>query len=362
MKIGVYHNLGAGGAKISLNNLINTLSKDNEVHIYTHSQEYLSWNNKNVHVHNYDLATPSSIFDLLWLTLFSLHRICMKVAKDMLNTGLDLIIIGQCRYTQSPNILRHLGSLKSKSVYMFNEPLREFYEPTTLDHHSLKRTLSRIIKRPIKYLDYINCQFAKKIVCCSSYSQTQLRDIYKKDGIVIWPGVKKIKPVKVSRPNNRRICSVGLLTSLKGHDFSIEQVKDKRLDILGNLSHESNVIFAKSIGRKNIRIVHNNSEGYKDKFLRLHSIYLANNVREPFGLATVEAMEANCCVLGVSEGGTSELIKHKFNGYLYRRDIIESQHVLDEIYNKKILTFYKCFAIDWYHTAKQILRYANKNK
>ena len=95
----------------------------------------------------------------------------------------------------------------------------------------------------------------------------------------------------------------------------------------------------------------------KKKLFKTHSIYLANQQFEPFGISTLEAISYNRLVLGKNEGGTPEIINHGLNGFLYPNKIIPSKNLLKNLLNKKYFTIYKTYELDWEYTTKQLLKF-----
>ncbi len=162
--------------------------------------------------------------------------------------------------------------------------------------------------------------------------------------------------------NNKKILSVGLLSKLKGHDFSMKQLKyiNNNITILGREEKESQKIY--KLAQKNkifLNIAKTEKDEVKDDLYNYYSIYLANSNNEPFGITTLEATSKNCLVLGKNEGGTPEIIQNGINGYLYS-NINEAKKILKQILNQEKLTFYQTNTIDWGYTTNKILEYYNR--
>lgn len=176
---------------------------------------------------------------------------------------------------------------------------------------------------------------------------------------MIYPGLKPIKPKKISIKNNKKILSIGQLSKIKGHIFSLNQLSGiaTNLTILGREIPESRKIYRLAKKKKIfLNLIHTENDKIKDNLYKHYSIYLANNDHEPFGITTLEATSNNCLVLGRKEGGTSEIIKNGINGYLYS-NINEAKKILKKILSRNKLKFKQINTIDWKYTSDKIIKY-----
>lgn len=360
MKIAIFHNLEKGGALNSIIFPLKYLSKNNNIDIYSF-QENIPQNLIN-NSYIYKIKKTINIFQNLFQALFELKKINKKIAKDIEKKNYDIVLVFPCLLTQSPYLLRYLKH-KEKVIYFFTEPKREFYENTSFDYWSLKKILTRLIRLPIKFIDKKNCKSAKHIVCNSKFTAKNLKKIYNKNSTIIYPGLKPITPKKITIKNNKKILSVGQLSKIKGHDFSIKQIQgiSKEITILGRKTKETKKI--KKIAKQNnisLKIKKTENDLEKDNIYKKYSIYLANNFNEPFGITTLEATSNNCLVLGKKEGGTPEIIKNKVNGFLYS-NLIEAKKILKKVISQDNLTFFQINTIDWKYTSDRILEYYHKH-
>jgi glycosyltransferase involved in cell wall biosynthesis len=359
MKIAVYHNLEKGGALNLLIELIKNLKKDNSIDLYCHQLNISETLFNKTYL--YKLKKTSNIFTHIQQILFELKETNQKIALDIDKQNYDLVLIFQCILIQSPYLLRFL-SKNTKSVYFWNEPKREFYEKTSFDHSSLKRTLARLIRLPIKYIDKYNCKQAKLIITCSSYASKQLLKIYGKKSFVVHPGLKPIKPKKITIKNNKKFVSIGPFLKIKGHTFSINQLKGftDKFTIIGRKTHEYSIIKKEAVKNK-IKINKIDTEDDQKKILELkkHTFYLANNENEPFGIATLEATDNNLFVLGKDQGGTREIIQNGKNGILYPDNLDSARTAINKLLKLKYISFYKICTTDWKYYTNKVLKYAN---
>ncbi len=360
MRIAIYHNLEKGGALNSLIHPLKFIHKNNTVDIFSFKENIPK--NLTNKIYLYKISTTKNIFQSIFQILFELKKINQKIAIDINNGNYDLIIIFPCIITQSPYVLRYLKQ-KNKSIYFFTEPKREFYEKTSFNHWSPKKIFTRIIRLPIKYIDKKNCRHAKNIISNSIYTSNKLKQIYGKTSTVIYPGLKPIKPKKIIINNNKKILSVGQISKIKGHDFSIKQVSgiSDKITILGRETVESKKIYKISTKNKVVlNIIKTENDSFKDDIYNHFSIYLANNLYEPFGITTLEATSHNCLVLGKNEGGTPEIIKNGKNGYLYN-SIKEARSILKNVLKRDKIVIYQINTIDWKFTSKKIMQFYKKH-
>lgn len=360
MNIAIFHNLEKGGALNSIIFPLKYLKQNNKIDIYCFKKNISQNSIDNFHI--YKLKKTKNIFQSLFQTLFELKKVNRKIAKDINKKKYDLILVFPCLLTQSPYLLRYLKH-QEKIIYFFTEPKREFYENTSFDYWSIKKIITRLIRLPIKYIDKKNCKFAQHIICNSRFTAKNLKRIYGKSSTVIYPGLKPIKPKKVIIKNNKKILSVGQLSKIKGHDFSIKQIQgiSNELNILGRETEETKKII--KIAKQNnvsLKLIQTENDFKKDKTYKKYSIYLANNLNEPFGITTLEATSNNCLVLGKNEGGTPEIINNGVNGYLYS-NLDEAKKILKKIISHDELTFFQINTIDWKYTSDRILEYYHKH-
>ena len=360
MQIAIFHNLEKGGALNSIIFPLKYLKQNNKIDVYCFQKNIPKDLVDNFYL--YKLKKTKNIFQNLFQIIFELKKINQKIAQSINKKKYDLILIFPCLLTQSPYLLKFLKH-KEKVIYFFTEPKREFYEETSFDYWSPKKIITRLIRLPIKYIDRKNCQSVKNIISNSKFTANNLLKIYGKKSTVIYPGLKQIKPKKITIKNNKRVLSVGLFSKIKGHDFSIKQANGilKSLDILGRKTEESKKIYRLASENKiKLNVIKTEDDKIKDNLYKKYSIYLANNLREPFGITTLEATSHNCLVLGKNEGGTSEIIKNGINGFLYS-NLEEARKILKNVLSTDKLTFYQTNTIDWKYTSDRILEFYNKH-
>ncbi|HOZ80601.1 MAG TPA: glycosyltransferase family 4 protein [Candidatus Woesebacteria bacterium] len=350
MKIAIYHNLDNGGALNQIENISLNLSKNNCIDLYCHKiPKNISFYNN---VYSFPENNKKNIIIDLFFSIFTLNKIAKKISKTILNNQYDLVIIGACKNIQTPYLFHYLNN----AVYIFSEPKREFYEKTAF-LNNFKKRLAKFFRLPLKLIDYVNCKKANLIITNSQYSNYLLKKIYNKKGFVLYPGLKYIHKTKIIKNPKKEILSIGQLSYLKGHQISLNQIKNIKgikLLIIGRITDESNYIFNQSKLLPNTKIIQEENNKNKEEIIKKHSFYLANNIKEPFGLTTLEALNKGLFVFGINTGGTSELIRNGLNGILFQNDKIANYHIKQYL-NKKIVNLHQLDRIDWSNYTKNLL-------
>jgi len=350
IKIAIFYNLKPGGGTNMVKNIVREISKRNIlIDLYSHQNNSIKETNS---TYIFPIKKIKNSIQQIYQALTEIKKVQKNIAKNIININYDAIFVFPCYIMQSPHILRYLP--KNKTYYFFLEPKREFYERTSFDYMSLKRILSRIIRFPIKYLDQINCKSIDKIITISKFSQYNLKKIYNKESIVVYPGAKQISPKKIIKANNHNFLSLGLISMLKGHHLSQKICPQVR--IYGAFSNENtkNIISEKHIIQTKVL-----DKEIKNIYKK-HTFFLANQINEPFGLTTLEATNNNCYILGNNLGGTSEIISNNINGQLIPVKNFNLSKKILKLYDKKnTIYFRKNYIIDWSYTTNIILKIIN---
>lgn len=337
MHIAVYFNLEKGGALEQVILTCKNLSKNNELDIYCHNKNNIDILLKN-NIYEYKINTDNKN---LWSKLKIIKKIQHEISKDINKKNYDLILVFPCKFIQSPYLLRYLPS--RKTIYFFTESKREFYEETSFKHNSFKNKLFRLLSYKYKIEDKINCQSVQNIISNSIYTKKILEKIYNKKSFVLYPGLstKVIKEYIIYAPY--KLLSIGQHNYIKGHDLTIKNFSNK-VNILGRKSHDSDILY-KLNSNKNVSFIYTENDEEKNRIINNHNIFLANYRNEPFGISTLEASSKNLLVIGLNSGGTTEIIRHGLNGYLYPLNKI-SNNKLKKIKQKQI-KFINYNKIDW---------------
>jgi len=355
MRICIFHNLKKGGALIYLVKIVEYLNKNHSIDIYSFQKNKSFHDFKNYYF--YKIEKTKNLFQYLLLTQFKLNQKSKKIAEKINIQKYDLIIVGNDFLIQSPHILKYLKSTKkTKIIFLSHEPKREFYERTTYDHMKLKRVLSRIVRFYIKIIDKHNCKKAKNIVTNSFYSQNVFRKIYNRKSYVIHPGLERTNITKTSLKTNHHYYSLSDYSKTKGHHISINIIKlfsKSELIIAGRKNNDLDYISKLIKNIKNIKLKINISSTDKIKLLKKKTIFLCNQINEPFGISNLEISNSSNYIIGLNMGGTTEIVDHGINGFLSQ--IKNNRKVIKYIDNKKTIKFYKNKKLSWDHTSQKLL-------
>lgn len=345
-KIAIFHNLKPGGGLTILKKITaEFVRKGYSVDIYSHQNAYIKSSSR---LYYFPIKNTHNSIEQVFQSIFELNNLQKKIAKQISNKKYDHIFVFPCNIIQSPHILKYLP--KDKTYYFFLEPKREFYEKSSFDYYSPKRIISRLMRYPIKIIDLNNCQSIDNIISDSYYTRNNLIKIYKKKSLVIYPGMKQIIPKQISIQNNKKYMSLSILSMLKGHHISAELISS--VEIFGNKSHEN----INKYLPKNIKINTQFKQTDKNQIYKQHTFFLANQIREPFGLTTLEAINNRCYVFGSNEAGTSEIIQNHINGILLPICEMKNTKKIIAAYSKnKTIFFQKKCIIDWKYTTEKIL-------
>ncbi len=325
MKIAIFHNLPPGGARKSLFKITENLSLNNQIDCYTldlFNDSFFTLDKLVEKKFTYKINKKINLYKLLNELSF-----CQKkIAKEIDSKKYDLVFVNPCIVTQAPYLLQYL---ETPSFYFCQEPNREFYEQTTFQTQKIakfiKMNLIKLYRYPIKHIDFLNTRKAKYIITNSKYTSEQINRIYNRNSKPIYLGVDSFK-YKPTQKNKKYLISIGSYTFLKGHHWVIQTLNHYYPDMTTTLliaGYEGNQ-------EKQIKQIANNKQ-IKIKFVKKAKnaelinylnesyLYLNGAYKEPFGLSLLESMACKTPVISVNEGGPSEIIDHKINGYLIER-------------------------------------------
>ncbi len=350
IKLAIFHNLDKGGAAYFLSEFTKSLKlRRHHVDIYSLKNE-----NKNTT----QLGGTNNVYSHLLQILYEIPRLSKSISNSISANNYDVIIVFPCQLTQAPTILRYLDP--NKTIYLLTEPKREFYEKTSFDHNTIKRLSARILRLPIKFIDIYNTRKTKNIITISYYEQSLIKKIYKKKSVVIHPALTTTNLTKINL-KNKNIITIGQLSYLKGHHTTLKQLQpNQKITLLGRATNETDEI-KKLATKQNIdlEIIQTENDSTKTRILKKHNIFAANYIKEPYGIATLEAIDAGLFVVGTNDGGTPEIVQHGVNGLLYPNNIKIAKKTMEKVFSSNNLIYFKNKRIDWNATTNNILRMAD---
>ncbi len=340
LNVAVFHNLPSGGAKRALYEMAKRLAARHALDLYTidsSSESYLDMRHIARRSFSADLRftlkagrwfsclNPLLKFVELWL----LMRASRKIADQINKGGYDVVLVNPCRMTQTPVILRYLDG---PTIYLCQEPARQFYEASFRQVKGLKAALKRLAYAPvlsvIRRLERGSLAGAGVVLVNSYYSRETLYRIYGRNAGVLYLGVdgEEFRPLeRVAK--EQMILAVGRIAAHKAYDFLLRSValldRKARVVLVCDAADPAERRRLEEIARS-LGIGLAIMEGVSDeKLVELYnraSVLAHPAILEPFGLAPLEAMACGTPVVGIREAGLRESVQDGKTGILTERD------------------------------------------
>jgi glycosyltransferase involved in cell wall biosynthesis len=347
MNIAIYHNLPSGGGKRALYEMTKRLAVRHLVDVYTLSTAEHDFCDLRPLVRKHvvfpfqplPLSRPplGRLNQSIRTTdLLRLEAVQRGVAAQLDAAGYDVVFVHNCRFSQSPGLLKFLHT---PSVYYCQEPPRHLYEPMANRPYlrfsrsqrigNLFDPLPSLYRRTLATLDRRNVAAASLILVNSAYSRETLYHVYGVSARVCHLGVDISIFRPVALPRERFVLSVGALIANKGFDFVIQSLAQidrsnrPRLVMVSNHTDAREHIFLAELARylavevKFLQMVsdHDLVELYNQAAVTVYA-----PVMEPFGFVPLESMACATPVVGVYEGGIRESVVSGVTGMLVQRD------------------------------------------
>lgn len=347
MKLVVYHNLPSGGGKRALFEMTRRLAERHEVDVYTLSTADHDFCDLRPLVKRHTVVPFRPLplarrpFGRLnqgirAADLLRLEAVQRRMAAQIDTGGYDVVFAHNCRFGQSPGLLRFL---RTPAVYYCQEPPRQIYEPPVdrpYARYSWGQRVGNLVdpfpglyRRTLRRLDRVNTLAAGTVLVNSHYSRETL---YRTYGIFAHVGrlgvdTERFRPLSLDR--ERRVISVGALTPNKGFDLvirglaQIETAQRPALTIISNAVNPPEYDYLRNLAGS-LGVTVDFRAGLSDDALveaynrALLTVYAP--VMEPFGFVPLESMACGTPVVGVNEAGVRETVRHEETGLLVERD------------------------------------------
>lgn len=313
MRLALYHGLIKGGAMNATNMIIDGLRRNHTLEIFE-NQVGQGLSNKHRFIRDF-------------YCLFIEKENQRKIAEEIDSKKFDAVIVCQDGFMNTPWILRFL---KTKSIYVCQEPTRAYFE-NFLDQSDklpfLNKIYEKIIREKRKKEEIINAQSAN-MVLSNSYSSNE--SIYRAYGTytkVIYFGVDRKTFFKTKSKRKNKLTIIGNNEPQKGIIDALDILENipksirPELEIIGprNSNYQEIISRAKrkgikAIGRSGIKI-EDLREAYSTSIATLAIAHL-----ETFGLSVIESMSCGTPVIAVREGGYRDIILDDKSGFLVDRD------------------------------------------
>ena len=368
MRIALFHDLSSGGAKRAVFEVGKRLGRIHDVSVYSLSSadhEYCdlkSWVNE-YRVTEFrpslELRSPIGRLNQIqrWRDLNRLDRIARGAASQIALESNDVLYAHPSMWTQSPLILRYS---QIPSVYHVHEPLRKFYEPLIdRPYHNggIRKGLDsldpllRLYRRRLMALDRSSLKSAGVIFANSFFTAENIEQNYGRKAHVAYFGVDAnvFRPLR-NTGTESFVLSVGAVRAHKGFDFIIRALAQlpsqnrPRFRLVANAVDERERAYLHKLAtQREVRFELETKVSERELIERYNqaTVFVYSSVREPFGLAPLEAMACGTPVVAVSEGGVQETVTNGETGYLVSRDpvafadkvatLMKDRHLRDEL-------------------------------
>lgn len=283
MKIAVFHNLPAGGARRTLDQEVSFLQEKHKVRVFSIAPRLRGNRLKR------DFLNLVSLRDR--------HRFLAQ----KINKNFDFVLVHPDCLTQAPFLLKYLTI---PSIYYCQELLRIAYERELAYFGPLPNMLyEKATRLWRKRIDWQNAHSADIILTNSIYTQQKIKKAYGREAVVCYPGVdtrifckKKVKKIN-------QLLFVGVKDRINGYDLAL-----RLMDRLGP-QFKLKVISGFKL-----------TDGQLAEEYSRSLITLCLSINEPFGLVALESMACQTPVIAVAQGGYKETVLDGKTGYLVKRD------------------------------------------
>lgn len=343
MRIALFHNLPAGGAKRSTYEWVKRLSVNHEIDLFVYDDRNEFFLNLNFYIINKYVYSQKLSKNHI-IALFQSMYYSLKISSHINNETYDIALVMQCQIINSPFLLRFL---KKPIIYYCQEPLSKLKEPHyRKSSYSLVSFLKKTYINTLIYLDKLNANKADVILTNSKYS---IENIYRNYGIypkLCYLGVDSNLFAHQNLKRENTILMVGSLNISKAQDFIIKSVGT--MDIKPKVKFIFNFSYGASTFKSNLETLASKLgvdiefanmvedsdliQEYNKSILTVFASRL-----EPLGLVPLESISCGTPVIGVAEGGIRETIPHGLCGLLVERDPIVFGNAIESLINNNDL-------------------------
>lgn len=358
MNLAIYHNLPSGGGKRALFEMTQRLAARHRVDVYTLSTAEHNFCDLRPFVQRHimfafrPLPLARRPFGRLnqgirTADLLRLEAVQRRIAAQIDATGYDVVFVHNCRFSQSPGLLKFL---RTPTVYYCQEPPRQLYEPTALRPYlqysrtqrvgNLFDPLPRLYRRTLSRLDRRNVGAASLILVNSAYSRESLYRVYGVSARVCYLGVDVHGFRAMNLPRQGFLLSVGALIANKGFDFVIsslalmDSATRPELVIVSNHADPRERGFLAELADKlavQVKYLHQISDSELVALYNQAAATVYAPVMEPFGFVPLESMACATPVIGVFEGGVRESVAPDVTGVMVQRDPTEFAAAIERV-------------------------------
>ncbi len=214
----------------------------------------------------------------------------------------------------------HVSYIHAPMRYMWN--LFDQYFNTT-SSNTLTSCVAKLIRPYLQYWDFNSNQNIHQILCNSQNIQKQIKNIYCKDSIVIYPpaNLDQFKPLKSELNRDTYYLMVGAFAPNKNVDLAIHTFNQLGLPlkIIGTGQTE---IYCRHIACENIEFLGNVNDELIAQFYRKARAFIFPG-EDDFGITPLEALASGIPVIAYAKGGALETVTQE-TGIFFDLPIVES--------------------------------------
>lgn len=268
-----------------------------------------------LHVHGAGIPRIHSLAVLA--SFFAMPALAARVRRAVRNPH-NISVVGMG--WQSAFGLAKLRKYFPSRIYYTLEPPRFLYD---LKQQSLLSAITtKTIGMLIKYLDKKSVKAIPTILANSNWTQDQVREIYERESVIIYPGLEKKRFTSMTKDEARRrtgipaadhlYISVGKLHQRKRIDRAMAYFVDRERNstaqfiIIGRGPEEAALKReveklredpSTAAAGKRITFLGERSDEEVATYLRASDFFLFTAKDEPFGIVILEAKAAGCIIL-----------------------------------------------------------------
>lgn len=358
MNIAIYHNLGTGGAKKALYNMVAGLhSRGHQIDVFTTSLADHDFYDIRPLVHAYHIEHVHGMSGTglrgrlaLLMTIHRLRTAERRIAQVINHGAYDVALVTNCRIIQHPHLLRELTiptvlytqevlrsvydqQLISKLQTAFNPPAKKLLTPIGL-------LLERAFSARWASIDSCNVRsIAENNILVNSYfSRESFIRAYGLAPTVCYLGTDvPHEPILPHAARVRRVISVGGLEPHKGHDWVIRAVAlidsahRPEVAVIGDRGSASYATLLTDLGKRlgvTVTIHRGISDADMAGFYHSSLLSVCAQWMEPFGLVPIESQAHGTPVVAVREGGLRETVLDGVGGIICDRDERQLAHAI----------------------------------
>lgn len=369
MNIALYHNLPSGGARRAMVEMVKGLAARGHtvdeycpetadlsflpLEGYVKRTVVLPFEPRGVSRAHVPLLTPYITSARLARDLSTLSALGQHAAAQINQGAYDVVFSHDCQQVIVPDVLRFL---KIPSVHYCHAATsasaRAAVGGSTTAYFAqrVKRLYYRPARWAYPWLRYRrtqqNLQSARHVLTNSWFARSELQDAFGVTAQVCYLGVDVVHFRPLGVPREGYVLSVGAVHHYKGYRFLIQalaRVSEGRrppLVIAANSAEPAELQALQALAtqlRVNLTVHRVADETAMAELYNRAAAFVYSPIREPWGLAAVEAMACGTPIIAVAEGGMKESVIDGETGLLTARDAGAFADALDHVLSEPTL-------------------------